>query len=93
MRLKALASLPPRWRVELKDTGAGIAAELQSQVFEKFFQVGNPERDRSKGLGLGLSIVRRMSVLLAHPLGLLSSPGRGCCFHLDVPRIELGPAD
>ena len=93
MRLKALANGPPRWRVEVKDTGAGIAAELQSQVFEEFFQVGNPERDRSKGLGLGLSIVRRMSVLLAHPLGLRSSPGRGCCFHLDVPRIEVEAPD
>ncbi len=89
VRLKALTCVPPRWRVEVKDTGAGIAAELQSQVFEEFFQVGNPERDRSKGLGLGLSIVRRMSVLLAHPLGLRSSPGRGCCFHLDLPWIEV----
>ena len=87
VRLKVLAGEAPCWRIEVKDTGPGIAAELQSQVFDEFFQIGNPERDRARGLGLGLSIVRRTAGLLGHPLGLRSTPGRGCCFYLDVPRI------
>ena len=86
LRLRALAADPPCWRVEVKDTGPGIARDLQAQVFEEFFQIGNPERDRAKGLGLGLSIVRRMAQLLDHPLGLRSGPGRGCCFYIDLPQ-------
>ena len=39
----------------------------QSLVFEEFYQVGNRERDRSKGLGLGLAIVQRLARLLQAP--------------------------
>ncbi len=74
------------WRVEVRDTGIGIDATVQAQVFHEFFQVGNEERDRSKGLGLGLSIVKRTAALLGHPLGLRSRAGRGSCFYIDVPR-------
>ena len=76
------------WRIEVRDTGPGIALALQTQVFEEFFQVGNEERDRSKGLGLGLSIVQRTVLLLGHRLSLRSVPGRGCCFTLELPRVE-----
>ncbi len=95
VRLKAAGTraeaTAPAWRIEVRDTGAGIAPELQQQVFEEFFQVGNEERDRAKGLGLGLSIVRRVALLLGHPLGLRSAPGRGSCFWIDVPQLH-GPA-
>ena len=74
-----------KWRIEVRDTGPGIAPEHHELVFQEFFQVGNEERDRAKGLGLGLSIVRRTAALLGHPLGLRSRPGRGSCFHIDVP--------
>ena len=77
------------WRIEVRDTGPGLAPELHEQVFEEFFQVGNEERDRAKGLGLGLSIVRRMTGLLGHRLRLSSRPGQGCCFSIDLPRVEL----
>ena len=77
------------WRIEVRDTGPGIAPDLQEQVFEEFFQVGNEERDRAKGLGLGLAIVRRMASLLDHRLSLWSLPGRGCRFSIEVPRAEL----
>ena len=88
VRLKAPTDAVPGWRVEVRDTGPGIAPELQQQVFEEFFQVGNEERDRAKGLGLGLSIVRRVAALLGHPLGLRSAPGRGSCFSIELPRLE-----
>ncbi len=77
------------WRIEVRDTGPGIAPELQEQVFEEFFQVGNEERDRAKGLGLGLAIVRRTTGLLGHRLSLSSRPDKGCCFSIDIPRVEL----
>ena len=75
------------WPIEVRDTGPGLAPELHEQVFEEFFQVGNEERDRAKGLGL--SIVRRMTGLLGHRLRLSSRPGQGCCFSIDLPRVEL----
>ncbi len=87
LRLRPGAGPQPTWRVEVRDTGPGIAPELQVQVFEEFFQVGNEERDRSKGLGLGLSIVQRTALLLGHRLSLRSRPGLGCCFTFELPRV------
>ena len=72
-------------RVEVWDTGWGIAASDREQIFEEFYQVGNPERDRTKGVGLGLAIVKRLAVLLDHRLELRSQPSRGSCFAIEVP--------
>jgi CheY-like chemotaxis protein/anti-sigma regulatory factor (Ser/Thr protein kinase) len=71
-------------RFEVWDTGLGIAAEDQQRIFEEFVQLANAERDRRKGLGLGLSIVQRLASLLAHPVELASRPGRGTVFRVDV---------
>ncbi|WP_310385727.1 hybrid sensor histidine kinase/response regulator [Roseateles sp.] len=73
------------WRIEVWDSGPGIALADQERVFEEFYQVGNPERDRLAGLGLGLSIVRRLAQLLGHRLALFSRPGRGSRFALELP--------
>ncbi len=67
------------------DTGRGIAAADQQRVFEPFVQLHNPERDRSKGQGLGLAIVRRTVDLLGHSLALRSEPGRGSSFTITMP--------
>ncbi len=75
-------------RVEVHDTGIGIAPAHRSAIFDEFYQVGNPERDRDKGLGLGLAIVRRLAGLLDHRLDVRSIVGRGTCFSLDVPVVE-----
>jgi signal transduction histidine kinase len=72
-------------RFEVWDTGMGIAPDDQSRIFEEFVQLANAERDRRKGLGLGLSIVQRLSALLGHPVSLASRPGRGTVFRIDVP--------
>lgn len=77
-------------RIEVRDSGVGIASEHQSAIFKEFYQVGNTERDRNKGLGLGLNIVERTVRLLGHPLSLRSAPGRGTCFSVQVPLM---PAD
>lgn len=73
-------------RVQIRDTGCGIASAYQSQVFEEFFQVDNPERDRNRGLGLGLPIVRRLTNLLGIGLDLHSRPGTGTTVTLSIPR-------
>jgi signal transduction histidine kinase len=77
----------PQWRVEVWDTGPGIAPDEQERVFDEFYQAGNPERDRRAGLGLGLSIVRRLARLMKLPLALHSRPGRGSRFVLDLPAF------
>jgi signal transduction histidine kinase len=70
---------------QVVDTGIGIAADQHDKVFEDFYQIGNPSRDRSCGLGLGLSVVARMAMLLRHPVSLRSQPGRGSTFSVSVP--------
>jgi CheY-like chemotaxis protein len=75
-------------RLAVYDTGPGIAPAEQSAIFEEFYQIGNPERDRSKGLGLGLAIVSRLAKLLSIPVTLVSLPGRGSMFAIDLPRAR-----
>lgn len=72
-------------RIEVFDTGVGIAQEAQTIVFQEFVQLDNPARMREKGLGLGLAIVRRLTDLLDHPLYLRSLPGKGSLFAIEVP--------
>lgn len=74
--------------IDVYDSGIGIAHEQQSRVFEEFYQVGNPGRDRSLGLGIGLSIVKRLSQLLDHPVELRSVPKRGTRFRLKLPAAQ-----
>ena len=73
--------------IRVSDTGPGIPTEAQEHVFEEFYQVGNPERNRSRGLGLGLAIVRRIADLLGIEVSLSSAPGEGAVFELSLPRI------
>ncbi|MES0872615.1 ATP-binding response regulator [Sinimarinibacterium thermocellulolyticum] len=74
-----------RCRVSVRDTGPGIPESEHARIFEEFYQLHNPERDRSKGLGLGLAIVRRLTELLGVELGLESAPGAGSCFYIELP--------
>jgi two-component system, sensor histidine kinase len=66
------------------DTGIGIPADQLEPIFREFHQLDNPERDRSKGLGLGLAIVRRLATLLGHDVRVRSRPSQGSCFTLLV---------
>lgn len=83
---------PERLRLAVYDTGVGIAPADQRRVFEEFLQLGNPQRDRSQGLGLGLSIVERLARLLGLPLALQSTPGRGSVFSVDLPLAQAAAA-
>ncbi len=79
-------------RISVLDTGIGIPDDQLDTVFDEFYQVDNPSRDREKGLGLGLSIVRRLSRLLDHPVAVRSRLGHGSCFSITVPRAREQPA-
>ncbi|MBW7849369.1 MAG: hybrid sensor histidine kinase/response regulator [Rhodospirillales bacterium] len=69
--------------VEVHDTGPGIAAEDQQRIFDEFVRLQPAGRAKSEGLGLGLSIVRRLAALLGLTVGLRSTPGRGSAFRVD----------
>ncbi len=78
-------------RVQVWDTGRGIPADQKARIFQEFYQIENQQRDRSKGLGLGLAIVRRLTDLLACPLDVQSTLGRGSCFSVTVPVAREAP--
>jgi signal transduction histidine kinase/CheY-like chemotaxis protein len=79
--------------VQVWDTGPGIPKDRQQLVFEEYYQLDNPERDRAKGLGLGLAIVRRLSELLGSPVLLRSEVGRGSCFEMALPLSHTADID
>jgi len=79
--------------LEVWDTGVGIPADKIELIFQEFYQVDNPERDRTRGLGMGLAIVQRLCALLGHPLEVHSSPGRGSVFRVIVPSGEVGAVE
>lgn len=75
--------------IEILDTGPGIPADQCAEIFQEFTQLGNPERDRRKGLGLGLAIVERLAKLLGHGVLLRSRVGKGSVFSVTVARGRL----
>ncbi|MFN3618587.1 MAG: ATP-binding protein [Aquabacterium sp.] len=81
-----------RLRIEVWDTGIGIPADQRERIFEEFYQVGNAARDRSKGIGLGLAIVRRMASILGERIEVQSRAGRGSCFAIELPLHDSKPA-
>ncbi len=77
-------------RIEVWDSGIGIAPAHHQDIFKEFYQVSNSERDRGKGLGLGLNIVQRTANLLNLPLQMQSDLGCGTRFSLRVPLAPAG---
>lgn len=67
------------------DTGIGIPEECIEHVFDEFYQIGNPQRDRTRGLGLGLSIVKRALALLNSKISCRSQVGHGSVFEFSLP--------
>lgn len=81
-----IVCLPSRVRIDIVDNGVGIAEADWARVFRPFVQLGNDERDREKGVGLGLSIVNAIIPLLGeHRLDMRSSAGAGTRFSLELP--------
>lgn len=75
-----------RLRIEVWDTGPGIAEADQQRVFDEFVQLPDGST-AGRGLGLGLAIARRASALMGTTLRLRSRPGRGSCFSLELPAL------
>ncbi|UTA47213.1 HAMP domain-containing histidine kinase [Simiduia sp. 21SJ11W-1] len=72
--------------LSVTDSGRGIPAGEQRRIFEEFYQLDNPERDRTKGLGLGLAIVSRLAKLMQIEISMQSAPGQGTRFSLTLQR-------
>ena len=79
--------------LEVWDTGFGIPEDQKEMIFREFYQIDNPERDRGRGLGMGLAIVRRLCNLLEHPLDMRSTVGRGSVFRVVVPAGDVNAID
>lgn len=75
--------------ISVADTGQGIPFNELENIFSEFHQLHNPERDRSKGLGLGLAIVRRLADLLSHSISVSSVLGKGSKFSIKIPKGEI----
>ena len=75
-------------RIEIWDSGIGIPTAQLQEIFEEYRQIDNVARERSRGLGLGLSIVQRLGELLGHQVRVRSWPGRGSVFSIDVPITQ-----
>ena len=79
--------------IQVWDTGIGIDPQYKELVFEECYQIGNEMRDRTKGLGIGLSIARRMARLLNGEVTFRSRPGRGTVFEIILPLFEETPPE
>ena len=77
-------------RIEIWDTGIGIPQSELQAIFEEYHQVDNVARQRSQGLGLGLSIVKSLGELLGHPIRVRSLHGKGSVFSIEVPLTPGG---
>lgn len=78
-------------RIEVKDTGIGIASENLEQIFEEFYQVDNVLQNYAKGTGLGLPLSRKLARLLGGDLWAESKGlGQGSTFVLEIPTTFIG---
>jgi len=73
-------------RIEVWDTGPGIAPQHLEAIFDEFQRLDQPSPWGEKGLGLGLAICERIARILGHRLSVRSRPGRGSMFAVEVPR-------
>jgi signal transduction histidine kinase len=71
--------------IRVPDTGVGIAPDQLGCIFDEFVQLSNPERDRSKGCGLGLAICHRLAAALGGSIAVESQPGHGSAFTVRLP--------
>jgi CheY-like chemotaxis protein/anti-sigma regulatory factor (Ser/Thr protein kinase) len=80
--------------IEVWDTGIGIDRDQHQNIFKEFLQLANSERDRTRGLGLGLAIVDGLCKVIEAEVSLQSVPGRGSVFRLRLPlsaEVALNP--
>ena len=78
-------------RIEIWDTGIGIAADQHENIFGEFYRLRSSDPGQPLGFGLGLAIVDRLSKLLDHPVHIKSIPGKGSCFSVSVNQVAAAP--
>ena len=83
---------PTRLRIEVSDTGIGIAPDAQERIFENFTQADETILNRFGGTGLGLAITRKFVQLLGGTIGVTSAPGTGSTFWVELPFDRQPPA-
>jgi two-component system, sensor histidine kinase len=76
-------------RIEVRDTGVGIASDQISLIFEEFYQIGVSPNSSRDGYGLGLSIVQRIAKLLNTRVDIASTPGKGSVFAVELPTASV----
>ena len=74
------------WRVEVRDQGKGIPEKDLEQVFESFYQVEDYSTRTQDGLGLGLTIARKIIELYQGTIGISSRPDMGTTVSVTLPR-------
>ncbi len=84
----AVSEMPGALRVDVSDTGIGIAPEDQSKIWDRFFRAAHPLVEETGGTGLGLSIVRMFVEMHGGRIWVESEPGKGSTFTLVLPTIE-----
>ena len=83
--------IPTGIRIEVRDNGPGIAANQQTNIYQEFIRLKPASVGGERGLGLGLAIVDRIARMLDHPRGLVSAPGKGAAFTIDLPLAVADP--
>jgi len=78
--------------IDVHDTGPGVPSDKHADIFKEFVQLDNPQRDRSRGLGLGLAIADRLARLLGHRIELESEPGQGSSFRVIAAQAQSMPS-
>ena len=84
----ALEGEPGRVRIEVQDTGAGISADEQKLIFEKFRQSENFVTRSHEGSGLGLTLAKELVEHMGGEIGVVSTPGAGSTFHIVLPAAD-----
>ncbi|MEL7335505.1 MAG: ATP-binding protein, partial [Planctomycetota bacterium] len=83
----ALSETPKTWEIDVTDNGIGIAEEEQPRVFERFYR-GERSRQSAAGTGMGLAIVKHMTLAMSGKIHLKSTVGVGSTFTVSFPKLE-----
>jgi len=86
--LLGVRSRADQWRLEVWDTGSGVAAEDRGRIYSPFFRGPGARSRHTAGHGLGLAVVARSAELMSAGYGFASEPGRGSCFWVELPKTE-----